>query len=101
MIRRATPDAIAAAADLIRSGAIVAFPTETVYGLAADATNAAAAARIFAVKARPAFDPLIVHVDSAAMLARVAARVPPAAATLSPRLLPGPLTILVPKDPDL
>ena len=101
MLRRATPDAIAAAADLIRGGAIVAFPTETVYGLAADATNAAAVARIFAVKARPAFDPLIVHIDSAAMLARVAARVPPAAATLSRRFWPGPLTIVLPKTDDI
>ena len=97
MVRRATADAIAAAADLIRSGEVVAFPTETVYGLAADATNAVAVARIFAIKARPSFDPLIVHIDSAELLAQVAAMVPPAAATLVHRFWPGPLTIVLRK----
>ena len=99
MIRDATPEAIAAAAELIRRAALVAFPTETVYGLGADATNAAAVARVFEVKARPSFDPLIVHVDSAAALARVAANVPPAAAALIDRFWPGPLTIVLPKTP--
>jgi L-threonylcarbamoyladenylate synthase len=97
MIRRATADAIAAAAELIRRGEIVAFPTETVYGLAADATNAVAVARVFELKGRPAFDPLIVHIESADALARIAARVPPAAVTLSRRFWPGPLTIVLPK----
>lgn len=97
MIRRATADAIAAAADLIRNGEVVAFPTETVYGLAADATNASAVARIFAIKARPSFDPLIVHIDSAEMLASVAAFVPPPAAALAQRFWPGPLTIVLRK----
>ena len=75
----------------------MAFPTETVYGLAADATNAVAVARIFAIKARPSFDPLIVHIDSAELLAQVAAMVPPAAATLVHRFWPGPLTIVLRK----
>jgi L-threonylcarbamoyladenylate synthase len=97
MIRRATADAIAAAADLIRSGAVVAFPTETVYGLAADAGNATAVARIFAIKARPAFDPLIVHIDRIEMLAQVADAVPRAAAVLAERFWPGPLTIVLRK----
>jgi tRNA threonylcarbamoyl adenosine modification protein (Sua5/YciO/YrdC/YwlC family) len=97
MIRAATPDAIAAAADLIRRGALVAFPTETVYGLGADATDAGAVARVFEVKARPSFDPLIVHIDSAAMLARVAVTVPPTATALIERFWPGPLTIVLPK----
>ena len=58
----ATPEAIARAAALLRSGKLVAFPTETVYGLGADATDERAVARIFAAKGRPRFNPLIVHV---------------------------------------
>jgi L-threonylcarbamoyladenylate synthase len=61
-IRPATVDAIAAAADILRAGGLVALPTETVYGLGADATNARAVAGIFAAKGRPMFNPLIVHV---------------------------------------
>jgi L-threonylcarbamoyladenylate synthase len=97
MILAATREAIAAAADLIRRGEIVAFPTETVYGLGANATDAGAVARIFAAKARPSFNPLIVHIDSAAMLENVAAAVSPTAAALAERFWPGPLTIVVPK----
>ena len=97
MIRPATSDAIAAAADDIRRGEVVAFPTETVYGLGADATNAIAVARIFAIKARPSFDPLIVHLASPEMLPRIAATVPPAAARLFARFWPGPLTVVLPK----
>jgi len=97
VIRPASPDAVATAADLIRRGSVVAFPTETVYGLGADATNAVAVARIFAIKARPAFDPLIVHLHAPAQLALVATSVPPAAAVLSERFWPGPLTIVLPK----
>ena len=97
MIVAPTPDAIAAAADLIRRGEAVAFPTETVYGLGANATDAGAVARVFAVKARPSFDPLIVHVDSAVMLGRVVAALPPNAAALIERFWPGPLTIVLPK----
>ena len=97
MIRRATPDAIAAAADLLRRGEVVAFPTETVYGLGADATNATAVARIYAIKLRPAFDPLIVHLADAAALTGVAQVVPPAAITLTRRFWPGPLTVVLRK----
>lgn len=97
MILAATPEAIAAAADLIRRGEVVAFPTETVYGLGANATDASAVARVFAIKARPSFDPLIVHIDSAAMLESVAAALPPTAAALTERFWPGPLTIVLPK----
>ncbi len=97
MIRAATADAIRAGADLIRRGALVAFPTETVYGLGADAMNAAAVAQIFAVKARPAFDPLIVHVDSLQMLAAIVAEVAPAARALIERCWPGPVTIVLRK----
>ena len=97
MIRRATPDAIAAAADLLRRGEVVAFPTETVYGLGADATNARAVAQIYAIKARPTFDPLIVHLADAGALRDVADFVPPAARALTQRFWPGPLTIVLRK----
>jgi L-threonylcarbamoyladenylate synthase len=97
MIRSATPEAVAAAADLIRRGQLVAFPTETVYGLGADATNAGAVARIFAAKARPSFDPLIVHIDRLDRLSAVASQVPRMAMTLAERFWPGPLTVVLPK----
>jgi L-threonylcarbamoyladenylate synthase len=85
------------AAALLRDGAVVAFPTETVYGLGANAFDARAVARIFEIKARPAFDPLIVHVADDAMLDRVAAHVPPQARVLIDAFWPGPLTIVVRK----
>jgi L-threonylcarbamoyladenylate synthase len=76
----------------------VAFPTETVYGLGADALNARAVARVFEVKARPSFDPLIVHLPEAAHLPRVA--VPdPRAEILSERFWPGPLSLVLPRRP--
>ncbi len=89
--------ALDAAVAVLRAGGLVAIPTETVYGLAADATNEAAVRRIFAVKGRPADHPLIVHVADASMLAHWAAEVPPAAALLADACWPGPLTVLVPK----
>lgn len=93
------PDArhamIAEAAALIRDGGLVAFPTETVYGLGANALDAAAVRRIFGAKQRPAWDPLIVHVTSRAMLDRVARSVPPAFDALAARFMPGPLTVLL------
>ena len=75
----------------------MAIPTETVYGLAADASNEAAVRRIFAVKGRPADHPLIVHVADGEQLARWAAHVPPSAAVLADACWPGPLTLLVPR----
>src|SRR5215470_13610147 len=97
MIRAATSEAIADAAEHIRRGDVVAFPTETVYGLGADATNAEAVARVFAIKRRPSFDPLIVHIDGLAMGARVALTMPPAAMSLAERFWPGPLTLVLRK----
>lgn len=97
MIAAATPETIARAAALLRDGQVVAFPTETVYGLGADATNAAAAARVFSIKNRPSFDPLIVHLADAAHLPEVAAACPDAARRLVQRHWPGPLTIVLPK----
>lgn len=82
------------AAEIIRAGGLVAIPTETVYGLAADATNDKAVARIFEVKARPHFNPLIVHVADLAM-ARRYTEVPPLAERLAAEFWPGPLTLVM------
>lgn len=86
-----------AALDVLRAGGLVGIPTETVYGLAADAANADAVRRVFAVKGRPAGHPVIVHVASAEMLTRWARDVPPAAWRLAEACWPGPLTLLVPR----
>lgn len=95
-IRVATPDAIADAAALLRSGKLVAFPTETVYGLGGDAGDDAAVAAIFAAKGRPQFNPLIVHVpDLAAAGALV--HVNDAARKLAAVFWPGPLTLVLPR----
>ncbi len=90
-------EAIGRAAEVIRRGGLVAFPTETVYGLGADALNPAAVARIFSAKGRPAYDPLIVHVAEAADLARVARAVPEVAGRLAAAFWPGPLTLVLPR----
>lgn len=95
----ATPENIARGARIIRSGGLVAFPTETVYGLGANALDAKAVARIFEVKQRPSFDPLIVHVSGQEMLGRVVAQVPEQAARLMEKFWPGPLTLVMPKSP--
>jgi L-threonylcarbamoyladenylate synthase len=91
------PAVIARAAAVLRGGGLVAFPTETVYGLGANALDAAAVARIFAAKGRPATNPLIVHVAEAAEAVRVAAAWPQAAARLADRFWPGPLTLVLPR----
>lgn len=91
------PDTIAEAAALLRAGGLVAFPTETVYGLGANALDAGAVARIFAAKGRPADDPLIVHVAEPAGLDAVAGAVPPVAVRLAAAFWPGPLTLVVPR----
>ncbi|HTU82731.1 MAG TPA: L-threonylcarbamoyladenylate synthase [Candidatus Acidoferrales bacterium] len=85
------------AVEILRCGGIVAFPTETVYGLGANAFDAEAVARIFEAKKRPRFDPLIVHVRDDAMLATVAAEIGPNARKLIERFWPGPLTLVFPK----
>jgi L-threonylcarbamoyladenylate synthase len=85
------------AAELIRAGRLVAFPTETVYGLGANALDAVAVERIFAAKGRPRTSPLIVHVASIEMAREVAAEWPGAAETLARRYWPGPLTLVLPK----
>ena len=91
--------AITAAMELLRSGQIVAIPTETVYGLAADASNADAVAKIYAAKGRPDFNPLIVHVaDQSA--AENLAEFSPMAHQLAQAFWPGPLTLVLPLRPD-
>src|SRR3954470_1203819 len=85
------------AVDILRAGGLVAFPTETVYGLGADATNPAAVRRIFAAKGRPATNPLIVHVADARVARRYAAEWPDRAEQLAQRFWPGPLTLVLPK----
>lgn len=91
------PAAIAEAAAIIRRGGLVAFPTETVYGLGADATNATAVAGIFDAKGRPPYNPLIVHAPDAAAAANCVTSWPKAARVLAERFWPGPLTIVLPK----
>jgi len=93
--------AVAAAADVLRRGGLVAFPTETFYGLGADATNPAAVARIFEAKGRPPDKPLLVLVDSVEMVATVAREVSPAARRLMARYWPGPLTLVLRARPEL
>jgi L-threonylcarbamoyladenylate synthase len=81
----------------LRAGELVAFPTETVYGLGANAADADAVARIFALKGRPPDHPLIVHVGSQDQLQQWAAEIPPVAAKLAARFWPGPLTLILPR----
>lgn len=85
------------AANLIQTGQTVAFPTETVYGLGANALDACAVAQIFAIKERPRFDPLIVHVAKAQDIESLVQSVPAAAQALLGRFWPGPLTVVLPK----
>jgi L-threonylcarbamoyladenylate synthase len=92
---------VARAAALIRAGKLVAFPTETVYGLGANALDAAAVDRIFAAKGRPRTSPLIVHVDSVEMARGLASTWPESAEILARRYWPGPLTLVVPKRPEI
>lgn len=92
-----SPEALAEAARLLGGGGLVAFPTETVYGLGANALDASAVARIFAAKGRPANNPLIVHLADAAQVGEVAADWPESATRLAERFWPGPLTLVLPK----
>jgi L-threonylcarbamoyladenylate synthase len=95
------PQAIALAATRLAAGDLVALPTETVYGLGARADDDAAVAKIFAAKGRPADHPLIVHVVGAADAARFASELPPLAQRLMDAFWPGPLTVIVPRAPDM
>jgi L-threonylcarbamoyladenylate synthase len=88
---------IAEAAAILRAGGMVAFPTETVYGLGANAFDAEAVAGIFRAKGRPANDPIIVHLSDMAQLEQVTAHTPPLAHTLAQVFWPGPLTLVLPR----
>ena len=100
-----TPEFIAACADTIRAGGIIGMPTETVYGLGADADNGSAVAQIFAAKGRPADHPLIVHVAAfdggMSGVAHFCAQVPPFAQQLMAAFWPGPLTLILPRRADV
>ena len=98
-IAKAESAAISEAVERLRAGAVVAIPTETVYGLAADASNADAVAQIYRTKGRPDFNPLIVHVPDHAAAERLA-QFDDRASMLAVRFWPGPLTLVLPLQPD-
>lgn len=99
MSRIVGPEAVAEAAACLRAGGVVAFPTETVYGLGADALNVEAVRRVFAIKGRPADHPLIVHLATAEAMSDWAAHVPAVAWELARAFWPGPLTLVLPRQP--
>jgi L-threonylcarbamoyladenylate synthase len=94
---RATQTDIEEAVEALRSGELVVFPTETVYGLGANASNPAAVRKIFEVKGRPSDHPVIVHLDNPRYLHRWVSNVPPLAEKLAAKFWPGPLTLILPK----
>lgn len=97
ILRPVSPADFERAADLIRSGALVAFPTETVYGLGANGLDAAACARIYEAKGRPSDNPLILHVSDLEMAETLTPAMPPLAAHLLTAFAPGPITVILPK----
>ena len=94
-------DMIRRAGEILRAGGLVAFPTETVYGLGGDAFNPESSRRIYAAKGRPSDNPLIVHICRMEDLERVALRVPEEALRLADAFWPGPLTMILPRRPEL
>ncbi len=96
-----TPEAIARAVELLRAGELVGLPTETVYGLGADAMDPVAVGRIFTAKGRPADHPLIVHLPDAEHLPRWASRIPKEAIALANAFWPGPLTLILPREDEV
>jgi len=94
---RATQTEIEAAVEALRNGEVVVFPTETVYGLGANASNPAAVRKIFEMKGRPADHPVIVHLDNPRYLHRWVSEVPPVAEKLAAKFWPGPLTLILPR----
>ncbi len=98
---RATQTEIQQAVETLRAGELVAFPTETVYGLGANAADPAAVARIFELKGRPSDHPVIVHLDNPRYLHRWVSSMPPLAEALADAFWPGPLTLILPKADDV
>lgn len=96
-----TPEGLAVAAEALRAGSVVAYPTETVYGLAVDPWSPAAVARLFAVKGRPEHNPVLLIVDGMPQLLPVVAEVTPEAKRYIDAFWPGPLTLLFPCHPGL
>ncbi|MHB8293414.1 MAG: L-threonylcarbamoyladenylate synthase [Acidimicrobiales bacterium] len=101
MIVDGSDRSVALAAEVLRAGGLVGLPTETVYGLAADATNSAAVARVFAAKGRPTGHPLIVHLRAGADLGEWAQEVPDGAYRLAASFWPGPLTLVLDRHPSV
>ena len=91
------PEVMERAGEILKKGGLVAFPTETVYGLGGDALNPEASARIYAAKGRPSDNPLIVHIADMEALKVLASEVPEKARLLADRFWPGPLTMIMPK----
>lgn len=96
-VLKPTRENIRICGDAIKRGELVAFPTETVYGLGADAMQRDAAKKIYAAKGRPSDNPLIVHVDSIGAMSAVVEKIPPVALRLAARFMPGPLTLVMKK----
>jgi len=103
ILRADSPDApeIKTVAEILKKGGTAAIPTETVYGLAANALSAEAAAKIFAAKGRPADNPLIVHIADLSQLADIVSEIPESAKKLAENFWPGPLTMILPKQPHI
>ena len=96
-VKPVTEESLAEAAEIIRGGGLVGMPTETVYGLGANALDEQAVRAIFAAKGRPADNPLIVHVSCAQAIPPLVRAIPPAARKLMDAFWPGPMTLILPK----
>ncbi len=101
LLNAKTPGDIEKAADILKNGGLVAIPTETVYGLAANAFNAESCADIFKAKGRPGDNPLIVHISNLDMLSDIVGEIPKAAKLLAEKFWPGPLTVIMAKNPKI
>lgn len=101
ILQKGDPQGIAMAVELLKNGEIVAIPTETVYGIAGDARRGDVVKKIFEAKGRPQDNPLIVHISDMEMLPRVVSSVPEDAKKLADAFWPGPLTIIMPKSPNI
>ena len=101
MTKSIDPDLMVLAGSIIRSGGLVAFPTETVYGLGGNALDPEASRRIYAAKGRPSDNPLIVHIADLGSLSRIVSRIPDSALALADAFWPGPLTMILPRSSEV